>query len=826
MQNKSRPEANGILHAINTTVTSETVRAELDNKLSRYFGIKSEEATQEQIYKAVILTVKDLLTVKKTVWNEKVKQHRAKKVYYMCMEFLVGRQLRNNLCNLGVTGAYRAALDGLGINLEDIYEFEPDPGLGNGGLGRLAACFLDSLTTLDYPACGFSICYEYGLFKQKIIGCQQIELSDDWMPGGEGWLIARADKSYSVKMGGHVTEKWENGSCSIIYEDYEEVKAVPYDMMISGYGSEAVSTLRLWRARDAHPNINMSLFSQGQYIKAMQENTNSELISKVLYPSDNHTEGKLLRLSQQYFLASASLQSIIDDHLSEYGTLYNLPEKIAIHINDTHPTLVIPELMRILMDVYSYTWDAAWSVVTSVVSYTNHTVLSEALECWNADLFSLRLPRIYMIIKEINRRLCADLWTIYPGDWDRISRMSVVAYSQLRMANLSVAAANTVNGVSKLHSEILKDTLFNDYYKAMPYKFTNVTNGIAHRRWLCQSNPQLCALLDECIGPRYRLEPERLSDFSAFANDASVLDRLEAVKRANKEAFANFIMDRTCIMCDVESIFDSQVKRMHEYKRQLLNVLKIISMYNELQDNPNADIPPQTFIFGGKAAPSYHMAKYIISLICNLSRDIERSPILRDRIRVIFLEDYNVSQAELLMPATDISEQISLAGKEASGTGCMKFMINGAVTVGTLDGANIEMKDAVGGDNIYIFGLTSEEVNDLWKRGYSSINYYRSSERLRLAVDALNRGFNGRSFTDMANYLLAGFGGIADPYMCLVDFDSYYAAYTKAVDDYADRESWLKKSLVNISAAGYFSSDRAIGEYADKIWHIDRLTAK
>ncbi|MBR4206806.1 MAG: glycogen/starch/alpha-glucan phosphorylase [Clostridia bacterium] len=794
------------------------VRASIEAKLTSHFGVSPEEATEEQVFKATALSVKDLLIAKRQVFHDRIKKVHPRRVYYLCMEFLMGRQLKNNLMNLGLADEYRTALKEMGYDLDRIYELEPDPGLGNGGLGRLAACFMDSLTTLDYPATGFSICYEYGLFKQRIIDGNQVELPDAWMNEGSTWLVARSDKAYNVKLGGTVHESWENGKCSVTYDNYKEVRAVPYDMMVSGADCEAVNVLRLWKAVET-TNFNMNLFSQGQYFEAMQQTANAEVLSKVLYPSDDHDEGKLLRLSQQYFLVSASLQSIIADHLAAYGSLFNFADKVAIHINDTHPALVVPELMRILMDIYSYTWEAAWSVVTRVVSYTNHTVLPEALEKWNVQLFQLRLPRIYMIVEEINRRLCADLWTMYPGDWDRISRMAIVGYSQVRMANLSVAASHTVNGVSALHSAILKKTIFHDYYNAMPYKFTNVTNGIAMRRWLCYSNPGLTALLDEVIGPEYRKDFSRLSELKTRLNDKDILERLAKIKSENKVRFSKYYFDRTGTALDVSSVFDVQVKRMHEYKRQLLNVLKIISLYNDIRDNPNGDWTPTTFIFGGKAAPGYYMAKNIIKLIWDLGQEIAKDPKARDLLRVVYLEDYNVSSAELLMPASDISEQISLAGKEASGTGCMKFMVNGALTLGTLDGANVEIRDAVGDANIYIFGLNSAEVDDLWKQGYSSQNFYLQSERLRRTIDRMRGTFNGWNYTDMVNYFLYSHG-VPDPYMCLADFDSYLAVYGRMIDAYHNADLWLRKSLINIASAGFFSSDRSIREYAENIWRI------
>lgn len=794
------------------------IKGVLERKLSGYFGTTPDNATENQMYKAIILCVKDILTHKRGIFKEKTKKQQAKKVYYMCMEFLIGPSLKNNLRNLGIEDEFRRAVSEFGFDLDALYAREPDPGLGNGGLGRLAACFMDSLTTLDYPATGFSICYEYGLFKQKIIDGNQVELPDTWLNGGDGWLVPRGDKTFSVKFGGQIRESWKNGHLSIIHENYEEVTASPVDMMISGSDSLAVNNLRLWRAHNSS-KVNMSLFSQGQYVKAMQENTNAELISKVLYPSDDHEEGKLLRLSQEYFLVSASLQSIVSDHLRTYGSLYNFEDKVAIHMNDTHPALVVPELMRILMDQYSYSWEKAWSTVCSVVSYTNHTVMPEALETWNDGLFRLKLPRIHMIVEEINRRLCADLWNMYPGDWDRISRMAICADNQVRMANLSVAAAHTVNGVSALHSEILKKTVFHDYYKAMPYKFTNVTNGIAHRRWLCYSNPSLDALLEECIGGSFRKNPEELSKFASFKNDKSVLSKLDEIKAENKLNFSKALFEKCGVTLDTASIFDVQVKRIHEYKRQTLNVLKIIALYNEILENPDSDIESCTFIFGGKAAPGYYLAKDIIKLIWSLGAEIDKNPKVRDIIRVIYLEDYNVSLAEKLMPASDISEQISLAGKEASGTGCMKFMINGALTLGTLDGANVEMKNAVGDDNIYIFGLNSEEVDDLWQQGYDSYYYLRKSDCLAGVMNSLRKGFSGNSFSNIANYFVNS-QGIGDPYMCLADFESYMATSKLIRQDYRKRDLWLEKSLSNIAGSGFFASDRSIREYAENIWHI------
>ena len=799
------------------------IRATLEDKLIRYFGVHSDEATPEQMYKAVALSVKDTLSSKRGKFTETVKKAREKKIYYLCMEFLVGRTMKNAIMNLGIEDEYREVLREMGHDLDTSYDMDPDLGLGNGGLGRLAACFMDSLTTLGYAATGFSICYEYGFFKQKLVDGNQIELPDMWMDRGEVWLNPRTDKACTVRFGGTVHERWNGDKCDIIHENYNEVKALPYDLLISGSDSNAVNNLRLWKAVDT-TTFNMNLVSQGQYVRAMQETSNSEIISKVLYPSDAHDEGKLLRLSQQYFLVSASLQSIISDHLRRYGSLWNFADKVAIHVNDTHPALVIPELMRQLMDVHSYNWEQAWDVVTRTVSYTNHAVMPEALETWNEDLFALKLPRIHTIVREINRRLCEDLWKCYPGDWDRISRMAIIGYGSVRMANMCVAGSHTVNGVSKLHSDILTKTVFHDYYKYTPGKFTNVTNGIAHRRWLCYSNPGLTGLLDNLIGTDYKKQPETLSRLLEYKDDQKVLDQILAIKRENKVRFSNYVASKTGIALNPDSIFDVQVKRLHEYKRQLLNALRIVSLYNELRENPNLDITPQTFIFGAKAAPGYDMAKRIIKMICDLQAEIERDPRIREKLRVVFMEDYNVSMAEVLIPSADISEQISLAGKEASGTGCMKLMINGAVTIGTLDGANVEIHEAVGDDNMYLFGLTTPEVEDLWRHGYNAATYYVANDKLKRTVDSFTFGFNGNSYRDFVDYLVIG-RGIADPYMCLADFESYCRAHDRMTVDYNNRDKWAKMSLVNTASAGIFAADRAIDEYAKNIWHMTPITA-
>ena len=803
----------------NCKPTAAEIKENLEIKLSRFFGCTAAEASKDQMYKATAMTIRDILTEKRGSFKKKVNQAGGKRVYYMCMEFLLGRSLKTNVCNLGLSKEYAEALSAMGYTLDDLYECEPDAGLGNGGLGRLAACFMDSLSSLDYPATGFSLCYEYGLFKQKIVDGIQVELPDVWLPGGDVWLVPRTDRVFKVRFGGRIHEEWKpDGRMEVIYEDAEELEAVPYDMMISGADSEGVSRLRLWKARSIQ-NFNMGLFSQGQYARAMEEATNADAISKVLYPADNHTEGKLLRLTQQYFLCSASVQSIIRDHMAVYGTLDNLADKVAIHLNDTHPTLCIPELMRILVDEYFYPWDRAWDMVKEICSYTNHTVMPEALETWNEDLFRLKLPRIYAIIKEINERFSREAWQVFPGNWPRLSKMAIIGYGQVRMANLAVIGSHSVNGVSKLHSTILKDSVFKDFYRMYPGRFDNVTNGIAHRRWLCYSNPKLAGLLDETIGTGYRKNPVELSEFAKFADDPEVLERFRAIKHENKESFSNHLYRKAGIRLDTHAVFDVQIKRLHEYKRQLLNALNIIGMYLDLKDNPDLDIRPQTFIFGAKAAPGYYMAKRIIQLLCMLQKEINASPRIREKLNVVFLENYDVSTAEILVPSADISEQISLAGKEASGTGCMKLMMNGAITLGTLDGANVEMQAAVGEENMFIFGLTAAEVEQLWLRGYRSAEFYSNNNRLGRIMAALNIGFGGESFADITTYLLNG-QGVADPYMCLADFESYRLAHEACIKAYSDRAKWTRMALLNTAASGHFAADRSIREYADRFWHI------
>lgn len=806
-----------------TAITEKEVKDQIKGKLARYFGVAPAEASKDQIYKAVVMVVRDILLQKRQQFHKKVKAKRAKRVYYLCMEFLLGRSLKNSLYNLSVIPIFEKAVSSYGLNLEDLYELEPDAGLGNGGLGRLAACFLDALATGDYPAMGYSLRYEYGLFKQKIVDGWQIELPDVWLPGGEAWLTQRTDKNFIVRFNGQIEEKWTENGLQTNYINCNEIQAVAYDMMVSGKDSEAVSVLRLWKAKPVQ-DFNMKLFSQGEYYQAMSNDNDADLLTKVLYPADNHNAGKSLRLKQQYFLCSASIQNIIEDHKHRYGDLRDLPKLAAIHLNDTHPAMAIPELMRILIDEYYYDWNQAWAITTATCAYTNHTVLAEALETWNEDLIRRTVPRIHSIIKEINRRLCEELWNRFPGEWAKISRMSIIEHDRVKMANLSVYGGHSVNGVSALHSEIIKTSVFKDFYDFSPEKFTNVTNGIAHRRWLNQSNPELAELLNDCIGDSYVLNGSALAEFKKFDNDDSVLKRLEEIKLIKKKQFAEYAKKKQGVIINPEMLFDVQAKRLHEYKRQLLNVLNIIDSYLDLLDNPELDVVPKTYIFGAKAAPGYDMAKKIIQLINYLAEEINQQPEINKKLNVVYMEDYNVTMSEKLMPASEISEQISLAGKEASGTGNMKFMINGALTIGTLDGANVEMAEAVGDENIFIFGYKANEVDEIWRNGYSSSKFYNESPKLRRIVEALIIGFNGKSFAEIANYLLTG-SPVADPYMCMADFAAYSNKQHEISNLYAtDKRKWNQMSLRNIAASGIFAADRSIAEYASNIWNLKSLT--
>jgi starch phosphorylase len=804
------------------SISKETFRAELDELLEIGFHTDFESAPVDTLYKAIATLINKQLKRRRFEFekarrkSEKTKTG-TKKIYYISMEFLMGQSLKNNLYNLDETDLAAEILKERGLTLQDLYDCEPDAGLGNGGLGRLAACYMDALASQGYDAVGFSIRYEYGLFKQKIVDGWQAELPDNWLPGGYVWLNRRDEDSFKVSFYGDYHEYWTDEGLKCEVNNAEVVDAVPYDMLISGANSRVVDKLRLWKSESSN-DFDMASFNNGDFSRAAQKENRAHLISKVLYPADNVEEGKELRLKQQYFMVSASCQNIVRNHFRDYGTLDNFADKVAIHINDTHPALTIPELMRIFMDEYGYEWDEAWEQVSHAVSYTNHTVLAEALEKWGEQIVRVMMPRIYSILKEIDRRFREEMETIFPGDEGKINWMAPIGQGQVRMANLSVLGSQSVNGVSALHSEILKDDLFHDFYLAAPEKFTNVTNGIAYRRWLCQSNPELASLIDSCIGPDYRKNADLLDKFADFADDAAVADKVLTIKRENKVRMSNLIKKNTGIAPDPDSLFIVQAKRLHEYKRQLLNALRIISRYQQLKENPNLDMRPETYLFAAKTAPNYYLAKSIIQLICKIGEEIEKDPKIRSKMRVMFLENYSVSMAEHLMPATDISEQISLAGKEASGTGNMKMMINGAVTIGTMDGANIEMHEAVGDDNIFIFGQNAEEVQDNL-RTYDSRRLYESDPVIKNAVDALGTGFAGTSFNNLKQYLLQKTYSIADPYMCLADFHDYCRVHKEIQDAYEDKKRWAHMSIINIAKASRFAADRSIREYADNIWH-------
>lgn len=794
---------------IKKTLTPSEARDMIVSKLSHNFGVIPTEATDEHYYKAIALILRDMMSHEYAAFTNAAESQNKKTVYYLCMEFLMGRSLKNTLYNLGLTDVMTKALQGLNIKIENIYEQEPDAGLGNGGLGRLAACFLDGLATQDYPAMGYSLRYEFGIFRQKLVDGWQTELPDRWLPGGQVWLQSHPEKSVKVLFDGRIEENWADGYHSVNHVDATAIEAVPYDMMVAGYGGKGVSRLRLWAAKSN--DFDMKLFNGGEYIRAMEQNAMAEVITKVLYPEDNHAEGKSLRLNQQYFLVSATIQDIVRRHLRIYGTLDNFPELVAIHLNDTHPVLAIPELMRILLDECGYSWDSAWDIVTRSIAYTNHTVMAEALECWQVDMFARKLPRIYQIIEEINKRFCAEMHE--KGiDGSQIARMAVINDGIVKMANLAVIAGHSVNGVSKLHSEILKESVFSDFYKVTPEKFKNVTNGIAHRRWLNQSNPGLSNLILDLIGDKFITDASALQGLMKYKDDESVLKQLAKIKKANKVKMAEYIQTNNGIIVDPDSIFDVQVKRLHEYKRQHLNAIHILSTYLWLKANPNAEFTPKTYIFGAKAAPGYYFAKQIIQFIVELGNRINNDPDVNKNLKVVYLEDYRVSVAEKLIPSAEISEQISLAGTEASGTSNMKFMINGAVTLGTLDGANVEIHESVGDDNIILFGMTTSEVNALKHRGYNPQEYYNNSREIMDIINYIEREFSGK-FHDIAESLRN-----KDPYMVLADFSDYSIAQQNASALYADPMHWNHMSLVNIAQAGRFAADRSIRDYANTIW--------
>lgn len=779
-------------------------------------GNDLQSVTQRQVYFILAQVVRQQLSRQHKQFRAQTYAEGAKQVYYLSMEFLLGRSLKNNLCNLGLEEATQNVLKETGLTLQNIYEEEPDAGLGNGGLGRLAACYLDGMSTTRLPGSGYSILYEYGIFKQKLQDGWQQELADNWLPGGSVWLKSHPEATVDVKFDGEIEEQWLDGYHHVVHKNYTLVKAVPSDLFVSGYDSPGVSKLRLWEAKA--PGFNMGAFNAGEYSTALSQNANVELISKVLYPNDNHLEGKILRLRQQYFLSAASVGDIVTRHLAEYGSMDNLPDKVAIHINDTHPTLAIPELMRILMDDCGYGWDDAFAICRRTFAYTNHTVMAEALESWQGSLFRSTLPRIYSIVEEMDRRARAELEDVFHGDEGKINYMAVLSDGYVRMANICCFVCHSINGVSRLHSEIIKQTVFHDYYLYAPQKFGNVTNGIAYRRWLLQSNTGLTGLLEDTIGSGFKKDAAELAKFTKYADDKTVLKRLLAVKKTNKEIFAQHLLQKTGQKIDPSSIFDCQVKRLHEYKRQHLNAINIVAQYLYLKNNPNANFVPKTYIFAAKAAPGYYMAKQIIRLIYKLGEMLEADEAVRDKLRVIYLEDYNVTTSEHLMPASEVSEQISLAGTEASGTGNMKFMLNGAITLGTYDGANIEIAEAAGQDNFMQFGMLAEQVDALKKMGYHPSAFIAQDPVASEVLSFIEHGWGNERFPEIAQNLRT-----ADPYMVLADFADYRRAEAELSRLYTDTSAFARMSLMNIAGSGMFSADRAVLEYAHNIWDASAL---
>ena len=783
----------------------------LKDKLMSECNVTLDMASADQIYRCLAMITRQIMSDRQKQFQSKVLGEGKKQVYYLCMEFLMGRSLRTSLFNLGLNEVAESVLADADVKIDTIYEQEPDAGLGNGGLGRLAACYLDGMATDCIPGTGYSILYEYGIFKQKIVDGWQQETADNWLPGGQVWIKSHPDQAQEIRFDGQAIETWEGGFHHVKYENYNSVIAVPNDMYVAGYGSNGVSKLRLWQAKA--PSFDMSSFNAGNYNTAISQSASAELISKILYPNDNHTEGKILRLRQQYFFSAASIADILQNHLNQYGTLDNLADKVAIQLNDTHPTVAIPEMMRILLDECSYEWDAAFDICRKVFAYTNHTVMSEALEKWNADIFRSTLPRIWQIVCEMDRRCRADLAKAFPGDQGKIDYMAIIGDNQVRTANICAYTCHAINGVSKLHSEIIKDSVFHDYFLYKPQAFKNVTNGIAYRRWLLASNPGLTSLLEETIGDGFKTDAAELKKLEKFVDDKTVQAAAAKVKRENKVLFANYLQRSTGQVIDPDSIFDCQVKRMHEYKRQHLNALNIAAEYLYLKNNPNAEFTPKTYIFGAKAAPGYYMAKQMIRMICKLGKLIDNDPAVKDKLRIVYLEDYCVSLSERLMPASEVSEQISLAGTEASGTGNMKFMLNGAITLGTLDGANVEIADAAGHENEIIFGMLTPEVNALKGMGYHP-NAFISGDNTAMAVlDFLEKGWNGENFSEVTSNLRN-----SDPYMVMADFKDYRRAQHDLQELYRDKQKWNHMSLMNISNAGIFSADRSIMDYARDIW--------
>lgn len=802
----------------------EFIKSEIAGKIRRYFGKTVEQANLKEIYNAVSFTIRDEIMEKWIAYKQEADKKSQKELYYLSFEFLMGRAMGNNLMNMLETDLYRDALKELNVSLEDIEEQENDAGLGNGGLGRLAACFLDSLTNLELPAYGCGIRYEYGLFRQKIVDGYQIEMPDPWLQGGNVWDIARPEDTKEIHFGGRIEEYMEDGKLKFRHVDYNTVIAEPYDMPITGFNTETVNTLRLWKACSPEV-IDMSEFNRGDYAKASENKELAEVISKVLYPEDNHYEGKLLRLKQQYFFVSATIQWIISKHKQKNLPMQSIPELVQIHINDTHPTIAIPELMRILMDEEGLGWDEAWSIVGKTFAYTNHTILCEALEKWPMEMVDKLLPRLGQIIHEIDRRQREYLWERFPGDFGKVEYMAVISHGQVSMANLCLTACHSVNGVAALHTEILKKETFKDYYSIYPYKFKNMTNGVTFRRWLYKANPKLSNLICESIGDGWVKDYKQLDKLTPFADDASFREKFADIKHDNKERLAKYILDNNGIVVDPNSMFDVQIKRLHEYKRQLLKAMHIIYNYIKItESNGDFNVQPTTYIFAAKAAPGYHMAKLIIKFINDIATVVNNDPRTKDLMKVVFIENYSVSSAEKIVAAADLSEQISTASKEASGTGNMKLMLNGALTIGTMDGANVEIREQVGDDNIFIFGLSSQEVLNIYASGKSpSSEIYATNPVIKRVVDTLIDGtFNPETnlFYDIYRSLVIGDNGFADNYLLLPDFESYLSENAHVKEKYRDKDAWVRSAVMNTAKAGFFSSDRTIEDYNREIWHL------
>ena len=802
----------------------DQIKEEIIKKLRRSVGVTPEEATAEDVYQAVGRTVRDLVMDMRADSTRETHERGARRLYYLSAEFLMGRALTNNMINLGLYEEYRDAIGELGFDLDAIEEQESDAGLGNGGLGRLAACFLDSLSTLEMPVTGCCIRYEHGLFRQRIVDGEQEEADDNWLDKGNIWEIARPEDCVEVRYGGHIEEVWTDRGLSVSHEGYTSVLAYPYDMPVIGYGSRTPATLRMWEAR-AKTELDMTYFNKGDYARAGLESALVESISQVLYPEDNHEQGRLLRLKQFYFFTSASMQFLVRSHKKYFGDVHKLPDYFTIQINDTHPTLAIPELIRILLDDEGLSWDEASAIAFKMFNYTNHTIMREALERWNENMLRDLLPRIHKIITVIDNKFRDAIWQKWPGDWHRMDEMSIIHGGEVRMANLCIAVCGKVNGVSRLHANIIRTQTFRDFYILFPDKFLGVTNGITTRRWLAKANRPLTAEIEARIGSGFLKDFREFERLREWIGDPGFCEAASRVKRENKERFAAYLGARQGTSVNPGTLFDVQAKRLHEYKRQLLKILHVLCLYYRLKTDPAAEITPTTFLFAAKAAPGYYMAKEIIRLINSVSAFIEADPSAREILKVVFIEDYNVSVAERLIPATDVSEQLSTAGLEASGTGNMKFMLNGAVTIGTMDGANVEIHEAVGEGDIFIFGALVDELDTLNRLGtYNPRALYEQDCELKRVLDTLISGAlpapGGRQFHDLYNALLNAGEGRADKYFVLHDFRSYDEVYAMLLKAYGDRERWERMSAKNTICSGIFSSDRTIQEYSDNIWRL------